>query len=142
MIQDKWYGGGLRFTCTQCGNCCSGAPGDVWVNETQRRAIAAFLELDYDDFMARYVRKQGSRYSLQERDAQNDWACVFLKEEDGRRLCSIYPVRPTQCRTWPFWNHNLRSPAAWEAAGTICPGLNQGKHYDFVQIEVERARKF
>ena len=25
----EWYAKGLRFTCTQCGNCCSGPPGTV-----------------------------------------------------------------------------------------------------------------
>ena len=23
--KDVWYAGGLRFKCTQCGDCCSGA---------------------------------------------------------------------------------------------------------------------
>ena len=26
-----WYADGLRFTCTQCGNCCTGQPGFVWI---------------------------------------------------------------------------------------------------------------
>ncbi|MFM1805538.1 MAG: hypothetical protein RL136_2417, partial [Planctomycetota bacterium] len=28
--QAPWYAEGLRFECTQCGNCCSGGPGAVW----------------------------------------------------------------------------------------------------------------
>ena len=50
--------------------------------------------------------------------------CTFL---DGRtRRCTIYPVRPAQCRTWPFWNSNLESPEAWDRAKSVCPGMGQG----------------
>jgi len=51
----------------------------------------------------------------------------------------IYPVRPTQCRTWPFWAGNLRSPADWNEAARRCPGINHGRVYDIEQIE--RLRK-
>ena len=27
----EWYRDGLRFECTRCGACCTGAPGYVWV---------------------------------------------------------------------------------------------------------------
>ena len=40
---DAWYRGGLRFSCTQCGKCCSGAPGYVWVTKDEIEQIAAFL---------------------------------------------------------------------------------------------------
>ena len=35
-----WYADGLRFACTQCGNCCTGEPGFVWVNDAEIAAIA------------------------------------------------------------------------------------------------------
>jgi Fe-S-cluster containining protein len=35
----------LNFTCTQCGNCCSGEPGYVWVTKEEIRRIAEFLSL-------------------------------------------------------------------------------------------------
>ena len=38
-----WYGDGLKFTCTQCGNCCTGAPGVVWVNTEEIHQIAEFI---------------------------------------------------------------------------------------------------
>ena len=28
-----WYADGLPFTCTQCGDCCTGDPGYVWVTD-------------------------------------------------------------------------------------------------------------
>ena len=34
-----WYRDGLRFTCTRCGNCCTGAPGYVWVDADAMKAF-------------------------------------------------------------------------------------------------------
>ena len=36
-----WYHAGLKFTCTQCGDCCSGTPGYVWVTNEEIVALAA-----------------------------------------------------------------------------------------------------
>ena len=38
-----WYKDGLQFTCTQCGDCCTGAPGVVWVTDDELREIADYL---------------------------------------------------------------------------------------------------
>lgn len=119
-----WYSAGLRFTCTQCGNCCSGAPGYVFVSEDESRAIAAYVQLDPTEFRRRHTRRVGARRSLRERDNGD---CEFLvTTENGKRVCGIYPVRPAQCRTWPFWQSNLSTPAAWETTGRGCPGVNRG----------------
>ncbi len=37
-----WYQDGLAFTCTQCGKCCTGDPGFVWVTDEEIAALAAF----------------------------------------------------------------------------------------------------
>ena len=37
----EWYAEGLRFGCTQCGNCCTGPPGAVWFTAEEGRAMAA-----------------------------------------------------------------------------------------------------
>lgn len=131
----SWYRDGLKFDCTQCGNCCSGAPGYVWVTKEDRRAIAEFLKAPSGALDERHVRRVGFRYSLNE---HRNGDCIFLKSVDGKRICGIYPVRPLQCRTWPFWHHNLRSPEAWQAAAETCPGMNRGPHHSFVAIEEVR----
>src|SRR5690606_15561824 len=41
---DRWYRDGLRFECTQCGNCCTGMPGHVWVDEADIARIAEYLD--------------------------------------------------------------------------------------------------
>ena len=44
-----------------------------------------------------YTRKAQGRVTLRER-ANGD--CVFWDRKAG---CTVYPARPAQCRTWPFW---------------------------------------
>src|SRR5205814_9238778 len=112
------------------------APGYVWVTQDDRQRIAEFLGLQPDELNERYVRKVGVRHSLVE-GANGD--CVFLRTQQGKRICAIYPVRPVQCRTWPFWNANLRSAERWEAAALECPGINTGTHHGFVKIEEVRV---
>ncbi len=58
MAEQPWYKDGLRFKCTQCGDCCTGAPGYVWVNQAEIEGIAAELgESDVEAFEDEYVQK-------------------------------------------------------------------------------------
>jgi len=136
-----WYAAGLGFACTQCGNCCSGAPGYVYVTRDEIAKIAAFLGRRDESLGPEYLRRVGRRYSLTEDKRSGD--CCFLRHADGKRICGIYPVRPLQCRTWPFWDVNLESPDDWNEAARDCPGMNRGQRYDLVQIEVRlNARRW
>ncbi len=118
---DPWYKDGLHFTCTQCGKCCTGDPGFVWVTEEELAAIARFLGEPLEEVRAVHARRARGRVTLRER-ANGD--CVFY---DTRKGCTIYPVRPPQCRTWPFWDSNLESREAWEQTERICPGSGEGE---------------
>lgn len=137
-VKEKWYESGLCFSCTQCGNCCSGDPGYVWATREEVRAISEYLGRTDGWLGKEHLRRVGLRYSLTERP---DGDCIFLKRECGKTFCSIYSVRPRQCRTWPFWNENLSSPAAWAQAHQKCPGMNTGRRYELVEIEVRRTGK-
>ncbi|MCG3136989.1 MAG: hypothetical protein HJJLKODD_00830 [Phycisphaerae bacterium] len=136
--EESWYRDGLRFGCTQCGNCCSQRPGYVWVNEAEREAIAAELGMTVEAFVEQHTFRVGFRYSLNELGPKKQYDCVFLVREGDKTKCGIYTVRPKQCRTWPFWNENLPNERAWNHAAELCPGMNKGKKYDFVQIELRR----
>ena len=120
-MDEPWYQDGLRFRCTRCGNCCTGAPGYVWVNDEEIDALAAHLGEPTEDVRAVHTRAVGNRRSLRER-ANGD--CVFYDREAG---CTVYPVRPPQCRTWPFWESNLVTPETWEHTCRVCPGSGQGE---------------
>jgi len=134
-----WYSDGLAFTCTQCGNCCTGAPGYVWMSDVEIDRLAEYLKMDRDEVLKQYCRKIGGKISLKEhRNHRNQYDCTFLKEIDNRRVCTVYPVRPLQCRTWPFWDGNLATEKSWQLAGQRCPGMDQGKKYS--QEEIEKLR--
>ena len=116
-----WFHAGLRFTCTRCGHCCTGEPGYVWVDEAEINALAELRHEPESEFIALYT-KAGARGRTLREKANGD--CVFYDRELG---CTVYPVRPRQCRTWPFWDSNLRTPQAWERTRSACPGSGQGE---------------
>jgi Fe-S-cluster containining protein len=127
-----WYADGLRFKCTGCGDCCTGGPGYVWVNQQEIDALARRLGIDSVEFEKRFVTQIGVRRSLKELKHRG-YDCVFLDAESRR--CTVYEDRPRQCRTWPFWDSNLKSPEAWQATCEACPGAGKGKLYQIEDIE-------
>ncbi|HEY1684530.1 MAG TPA: YkgJ family cysteine cluster protein [Tepidisphaeraceae bacterium] len=147
LSKSPWYADGLSFSCTQCGNCCTGGPGFVWINEEEIQKLAEYLKISVLEVQEKYCRKIGGKVSLKERFNRGFYDCIFLTElpaekgegvRQSRRGCGIYPVRPMQCRTWPFWQENLESEKAWDKTGEKCPGMGRGKKYS--QAEIEKIR--
>jgi len=134
-----WWAGGLRFSCTQCGNCCSGPPGAVWIDDAEATAIAAELGLPLEEFVEGHTRRVGPRRTLRERRSEFGHDCVFLdRSEPGKATCRIYRARPRQCRTWPFWPENLEDREAWETTRrrVPCPGMGEGTLHGPVEIRI------
>ena len=129
MNDSAWFKDGLRFQCTGCGDCCTGAPGYVWVNAEEIAALAERLEMDVDRFERKYVRRVGVRRSLVEFPNGD---CVFFDTES--RKCTVYEQRPRQCKTWPFWDSNLRTPEKWQETCEVCPGSGRGKQIGVDEI--------
>ncbi len=132
--EQDWFGEGLHFECTRCGNCCKGEPGLVRVTDEEVLALAAFAGLDEHAFRDQYTHRLSSGgTTLRER---SDHACVFWREEVG---CLVYSVRPRQCRTWPFWRANVASEAHWRLAARTCPGIDSGPRHDAEAIREASA---
>ena len=91
------------------------------MNEEELAAIAEFRGESKEQTKAVYTRLDGRDRSLKEK-ANGD--CVFYDRQAG---CTIYPVRPRQCRTWPFWETNVVTPEAWQKTCVVCPGAGQGE---------------
>jgi Fe-S-cluster containining protein len=118
---EPWYKEGLPFKCTECGACCSGAPGYIWVSEDEIAAMAEHKKMTIQAFSMRYLRRVDNRFALVElKRGPQTYDCVFLKD----KKCQVYEARPLQCRTFPWWPENLSSPAAWERTATECEGIN------------------
>ncbi len=136
----SWYIAGLNFECMQCGACCSG-PGEgyIWVTKPEIEIIADFLELAVGQLRREYLKRVGLRTTILEQSDTRD--CVFLRGTKGRKRCMIYPVRPSQCRIWPFWPSNLTGPNDWNRAAQKCSGINRGRCYSFEEIEKIKSDK-
>jgi len=132
MPDQLWYHEGLQFECLGCGRCCTGEPGYVWVTQEEISAIAKALAMNATEFENAYVRRVGNRKSLKE---MPNGDCAFFDEESRR--CRVYRARPQQCRTWPFWDSNLKSPRTWQAVCEACPGSGQGR-----LVAIEKIQQF
>jgi hypothetical protein len=126
--KDVWYEDGLRFECTRCGACCGGEPGYVWVTDEEIAAMAEHLGIPVERFTRDYCRRAFWRISLRER---RNGDCAMLTEEG----CAVYPVRPEQCRTWPFWPDNIIRRGRWIEVRERCPGAGRGKLYSRDRID-------
>ena len=117
-----WCEQGLKFECQRCGGCCRGEPGYVWVAGHEIEAMSDFMGLTADEFTSAYVRRVLERRSLKELPGGD---CMLWA--GTTRGCLAYPVRPLQCRTFPFWEQHLSSEHTWEALAKRCPGVNKGR---------------
>ena len=98
--------------CEECGGkCCYGEDGYIFVTYQELLKIADFLGLKVEILAQKYIKKVGYRFSIVEEkslDSNIGLRCVFFDE--NTKKCGIYPVRPRQCVTFPFWNHYKTHP--------------------------------
>ena len=120
---DSWP---FTFACRRSGNCCARPAGFVRVSSDDVERIAAHLGLQPEAFIRRYTTAAVDG-GLRLVDGLGS-RCVFLA--DGRTAgCSIYPVRPARCASWPYWEE-LRpgspvfDPSALAEAKRLCPGIS------------------
>ena len=126
----EFYDDGLKFECRRCSACCRHEPGVVFLKKGEAEKIAAFLNMAPGDFFRVYCRLlysgEGRRVSLKEKSG---FDCIFWNNG-----CGIYPVRPVQCASYPFWPHLTDSEEAWNAEASRCPGIGNGKTVTAAEI--------
>jgi len=91
--------------CTGCeGNCCIGESGYIWINQEEIKKLSALLDITIDEIKNRYLNKIDYKFSIKERKlSETNFACAFF--DTTLKQCSIYEARPSQCRTFPFWDY-------------------------------------
>ena len=146
MSDQPFYSMGLRFSCTRCSTCCCKESGFVYLSENDLFRLANEFQMDYAAFIKTWCRwipfdRGRERLSLKEK---SNYDCIFWSSKGGIASsegfsggggCTVYEARPLQCRVFPFWDSTLCSEQAWEAAGTGCPGINNGELFEKGTIE-------
>ncbi len=119
---------GIRFECKAgCTDCCK-IPGLVFVHKDEIPGMAGFFGVTAEEFeKTRLAPYFGDifRFSFPQEEP-----CIYLTDEG----CSIYPVRPIQCRTFPFWPDNMKKPENWEQVMNLCPGVGKGRLHSMDEI--------
>ncbi|WP_321777860.1 YkgJ family cysteine cluster protein [Sulfurimonas sp.] len=90
--------------CSDCeGRCCTGESGYIYVTKAEIQNISKLLNFKEEDFVKDYLYKKGYKYSIKEIKYDDSYECVFYNRDI--KACSIYDERPSQCRTFPFWDY-------------------------------------
>ncbi len=90
--------------CETCeGRCCTGESGYIYVTTDEISALATLLKLEPQVFIEKYLYKKGYKYSLKEVVYNGSYDCIFYDRPSNG--CKVYEARPTQCRTFPFWDY-------------------------------------
>lgn len=131
MKKNEFYQNGLKFECQGSGKCCTshGEYGFVFLTLEDRQRMAKHLGIPTRKFTQDYCQKTQGYFHLREEAGKPD--CMFLK----KKRCSIYAVRPVQCRTWPFWPEVLNAKTWSKEVATFCPGVGKGKIHKPEEIE-------
>jgi uncharacterized protein len=123
MAAPSFWQQGLQFHCTQCSKCCRHDSGFVFLSAQDLDRLLEWSQLPAVEFVERYCTwvpfGPDAHLSLSEQDNKD---CVFWS--DGG--CSVYPARPLQCRTYPFWETIVDEEEHWREERTECPGIGLG----------------
>lgn len=106
MLENKEYPYKFdELKCATCeGNCCIGESGYIWISKEEITNLAKHLNITIEELGMQYLLKVGYKYSIKEvQIAKDNFACIFF--DLTKKCCSIYEARPSQCRTFPFWEY-------------------------------------
>lgn len=106
--------------CTSCeGNCCIGESGYIWINPEEIKKLSESLSVSVEDLKQKYLNKINYKFSIKEKKiSENNFACIFF--DTTIKQCSIYHARPSQCKTFPFWDYFKKNE---KEVYIECPGI-------------------
>jgi Fe-S-cluster containining protein len=104
------------------------------VARSEIETLAAAVGMPVPEFEQAYIRPAGARKSLVELPNGD---CIFYDRQ--QRRCQVYAARPRQCRNWPFWESNLRTPERWQETCRACPGSGRGRLAPLDEIVEQKA---
>ena len=126
----------MRFACQPGCTACCRQKGFVYLAAGDLERIAGFLGVAVAEFEKRHVYRTRHRMRLR---VARESPCGFLRA-DG---CAIHAVKPTQCRTFPYWPELVDAARQWRQVARYCPGIGQGElvHIEAARGEARRMRE-
>ncbi len=123
---------GIKFECQGSGNCCvsRGSYGFVYLSDKDLKRFSNYFNLSIDSFKSKFCQITDGFIHLSEKKSFNG-KCIFLKNN----RCTVYESRPSQCRTWPFWNENMNVKIWDNDISVNCPGIGKGKKINYTKIK-------
>ena len=118
------YKKGIRFECQGSGKCCvsRNSYGFVYLSNIDLIRFSKYFKISLKKFKEKYCQITDGFIHLAEKPKLYG-NCIFLKD----KKCSVYNSRPSQCRTWPFWNDNMKAKVWNNDIALNCPGIGKGK---------------
>ena len=103
-----------QIDCTKCANCCKTISPQV--SKTAIKRISSFLGIKENEFIEKYLQKDNEN-----KFEMNALPCPFLKDDK----CSIYEIRPKDCRDFPHTNKKEFPTRRYMHTGNIevCPAV-------------------
>jgi Fe-S-cluster containining protein len=102
--------------------------GGILIDAKAARAIAGHLGLTPAQVENFYLKYEGRGMYSVKNSPGNTGSCLFYSGEK----CLIDPVKPPICKAWPFLYGILYCIDAFDEAKSICPGLKDMTHEEFL----------
>ena len=113
--------------------------GLVYVHPEEIELMAKHLGMDVRDFWLKFEVQYDPSSQQPVLEAKNNLGCPLLNGDLG---CRVHPVKPAQCRSFPFWPDLIDDAQAWAVASEDCPGMDaeDGRLYSAEEIRTIRDR--
>lgn len=126
----------FKFKCFDCGDCCRHEAGYIFLLDDEIKVISKYFKIRKEEFLHNFAFKfSNSVYSLKEKE---NFDCIFWDEScrNGKGGCSIYKIRPIQCKDFPFWISTFSSKENFEEQASRCKGImaKDGRLYSSIEI--------
>lgn len=111
----------LQFGCQRCGDCCQ-REGYIFFTAQDIASVATYLGWSEEQVCKTlgFINRWEKILQITE-----DSQCPFYISGE----CAINPVKPVQCRTYPFWTEIVVSRRSWRREKQDCPGIGKGQCY-------------
>ncbi len=94
------YPSGYDFKCQMCGTCCHyGNDEYIKITAKEKSRILRHLGISAKSLLQHYAKIVNGDIFLR----RKQYKCVFLIDNG----CLIQSIKPSQCKTWPFWKENV-----------------------------------